>query len=113
MAPVTPPPVPAMPPPSTYEVGGPSTVAAEGHSLALLEPRAHVPPSVMASHMVQTVSRLEQVGTQMEQDQQATAQREEVISGFSQQVKTLQAAVQDKDALIHQLQTQLARMKSL
>nr|GEV38775.1 hypothetical protein [Tanacetum cinerariifolium] len=30
MAPVTPPSVPAMQPPSVYEVGGPSTVAAEG-----------------------------------------------------------------------------------
>ncbi|GJZ87474.1 hypothetical protein Tco_0659084 [Tanacetum coccineum] len=47
MAPVTPPLMPVVPPPSTYEVGGPSTAAAEGHSLALLEPGAHVPPSVI------------------------------------------------------------------
>ncbi|GJX71409.1 hypothetical protein Tco_0308580 [Tanacetum coccineum] len=30
MAPVTPPPIPTVPPPSVYEVGGPSTTAAEG-----------------------------------------------------------------------------------
>ncbi|GJU51015.1 hypothetical protein Tco_1220570 [Tanacetum coccineum] len=35
MAPVTPPLMPVMPPPSTYEVGGPSTAVAEGHSLTL------------------------------------------------------------------------------
>ncbi|GKF79538.1 hypothetical protein Tco_0235106, partial [Tanacetum coccineum] len=33
MAPVTPPPMPAMPPPSTYEVVGLSTATAEVHSL--------------------------------------------------------------------------------
>ncbi|GJV80069.1 hypothetical protein Tco_1515939 [Tanacetum coccineum] len=35
MAPVKPPPMPVMPPPSTYEVGGSSTAVAEGHSLTL------------------------------------------------------------------------------
>ncbi|GKD54355.1 hypothetical protein Tco_1287742 [Tanacetum coccineum] len=125
MALVTQPPMLVMPPPSTYEVGGPSTAAAEGHSLTLLAPGVPVPPSViedlctrignleyghgklvkkvitvsdadvadgiaigeigprvsavegqvqvMASQMVQAVGRQEQVGTQMEQDQQATA----------------------------------------
>ncbi|GKF08584.1 hypothetical protein Tco_0042808 [Tanacetum coccineum] len=47
MAPVTPPPMPVMPPPSTYEVGGSSTAAAEGHSLTLLAPGVPVPPSVI------------------------------------------------------------------
>ncbi|GKD66195.1 hypothetical protein Tco_1308303 [Tanacetum coccineum] len=47
MAPVTPPSMPVMPPPSTYEVGGPSTAAAEGHSLTLLAPGVPVPPSVI------------------------------------------------------------------
>nr|GFD24595.1 hypothetical protein [Tanacetum cinerariifolium] len=36
----------AYTPPSTYEVGGPST-AAEGHSLALLALRFHVPLSMI------------------------------------------------------------------
>ncbi|GJY85379.1 hypothetical protein Tco_0499405 [Tanacetum coccineum] len=47
MAPVTPPLMPVMPPPSTYEVGGPSTAAAEGQSLTLLAPGVPVPPSVI------------------------------------------------------------------
>ncbi|GKA97056.1 hypothetical protein Tco_0824950 [Tanacetum coccineum] len=47
MAPVTPPPMPVMPPPSTYEVGCSSTAAAEGHSLTLLAPRVPVPPLVI------------------------------------------------------------------
>ncbi|GJU33912.1 hypothetical protein Tco_1182266 [Tanacetum coccineum] len=38
MAPVTPPPMPVVPPPSTYEVGGPSTSAAEGQSFTLPAP---------------------------------------------------------------------------
>ncbi|GJV16421.1 hypothetical protein Tco_1361744 [Tanacetum coccineum] len=47
MAPVIPPPMPFMPPPSTYEVGGPSTDVVEGHSLALLAPEAPMPSSVI------------------------------------------------------------------
>ncbi|GJS73262.1 hypothetical protein Tco_0706103 [Tanacetum coccineum] len=47
MAPVTPPPMPVVPPPSTYEVGGPSTAAAEGQSFSLPAPRFPVPPSVI------------------------------------------------------------------
>ncbi|GKF54200.1 hypothetical protein Tco_0161110, partial [Tanacetum coccineum] len=35
MAPVTPPPMPMVPPPSVYEVGGPSTTAVEGQSFPL------------------------------------------------------------------------------
>ncbi|GKF66011.1 hypothetical protein Tco_0192528 [Tanacetum coccineum] len=47
MTPVTPPPMLVMPPPSTYEVGGLSTAAAEGHSLTLLAPGVPVPPSMI------------------------------------------------------------------
>ncbi|GKE22591.1 hypothetical protein Tco_1434103 [Tanacetum coccineum] len=47
MAPVTPPPMPGVPPPSTYEVGGPSTAAAEGQSFPLPAPGLHVPPSMI------------------------------------------------------------------
>ncbi|GJT71167.1 hypothetical protein Tco_1030453 [Tanacetum coccineum] len=36
-----------MPPPSTYEVGGPSTAAPEGQSFTLLAPGLLVPPSVI------------------------------------------------------------------
>ncbi|GJZ76451.1 hypothetical protein Tco_0641123 [Tanacetum coccineum] len=162
MAPVTPPSVLVVPLPSTYEVGGSSTAAAEGHSLTLLAPGVHVPPSViedlctrmdnlehrhralvkkmmtvsdaevadniatgeirprvyavegqvqvMTSQIVQAVSRLDQVGTQMEQDQQPTTQRDEVIFGLSHQVQTLQTVVQNRDLQIQQLQTRLAEL---
>ncbi|GJX90667.1 hypothetical protein Tco_0343993 [Tanacetum coccineum] len=164
MAPITPPMMPVMPPPSTYKVGGPSTAVAEGHSLTLLAPGVHVPPSViedlctrmgnlkyghgqlvkkvitvsdaevadgiaigeigprvsavegqvqvMTSQMVQAVGRLEKVGTRMEQDQQDTTQRDEMIFGLSQQVQTLQAIVQHRDVQIQQLQTLVAEMSS-
>ncbi|GJW54912.1 hypothetical protein Tco_0098997 [Tanacetum coccineum] len=39
--------MPSMPPLSTYEVGGPSTVAVEGHSLAFLAPGFPMLPSVI------------------------------------------------------------------
>ncbi|GKB25945.1 hypothetical protein Tco_0865346 [Tanacetum coccineum] len=47
MAPVTPPPMPAVQPSSVYEVGGPSTVAAEGPSFPLPAPGLPVPPLVI------------------------------------------------------------------
>ncbi|GJU74522.1 hypothetical protein Tco_1265927 [Tanacetum coccineum] len=47
MAPVTPPLMPVMPLPSTYEVGGPSTAAVEGQSFTLPAPGFLVPPSVI------------------------------------------------------------------
>ncbi|GKA46094.1 hypothetical protein Tco_0738890, partial [Tanacetum coccineum] len=142
MAPVIPPPMPVMPPPSTYEVGGSSIAATEGHYLTLLTPGVPVPPSViedlctrmgnleyghgllvkkvmtvsdaevMASQMVQAVSRLEQVGVHVEQGQQAATQRDATIAGLSQQVQTLQAAVQHRDVQIQQLQTLVAEMSS-
>nr|GEU76234.1 putative reverse transcriptase domain-containing protein [Tanacetum cinerariifolium] len=46
MAPVTPPSMLMMPSPSTYEVGGPSTLAAEAQSFTLLAPRFYVPSPV-------------------------------------------------------------------
>ncbi|GJV10922.1 hypothetical protein Tco_1352463 [Tanacetum coccineum] len=47
MAPVTPPLMPVVPPPSTYEVGGPSTTAAEGQTFTLPASRFPVPSSVI------------------------------------------------------------------
>nr|GFD11310.1 hypothetical protein [Tanacetum cinerariifolium] len=55
---------------------------------------------VMTSQMVQVVGKLEKVGTQIEQGQQATTQQDETIEGLSQQVQTLQAAVQQRDMQI-------------
>ncbi|GJX91512.1 hypothetical protein Tco_0344838 [Tanacetum coccineum] len=151
MAPVTPPSMPVMPPPSTYEVGGSSTAAAEGHSLTLLTPEVPVPPSVIEDlctrignleyghgqlvKKVITVSDAEvadsiairdissRVST-VEGQMQAATQRDEMIAGLSQQappqviyglsqqVQTLQAAVQHRDVQIQQLQTLVAEMSS-
>ncbi|GJR27755.1 hypothetical protein Tco_1103987 [Tanacetum coccineum] len=47
MAPVIPPPMPAVPPPSVSEVGGPSTAAAEGPSFPLPALGLPIPPSVI------------------------------------------------------------------
>nr|GFB21346.1 hypothetical protein [Tanacetum cinerariifolium] len=54
MAPITPPLMLVVPLPGTYEVGGPSTTAAEGHSFALPASGFPVPPSVieeLSTHM--------------------------------------------------------------
>ncbi|GKC75935.1 hypothetical protein Tco_1126709 [Tanacetum coccineum] len=54
MAPVTLPSMLVVPPPSTYEVGGPSTTATEGHSFPLPAPGLPVPMSViedLCTHM--------------------------------------------------------------
>nr|GEW96863.1 hypothetical protein [Tanacetum cinerariifolium] len=47
MASVTPPSIPAVPRPSVYEVGGPSTAAAEGSSFSHPAPRIPIPPSII------------------------------------------------------------------
>ncbi|GJU86635.1 putative reverse transcriptase domain-containing protein, partial [Tanacetum coccineum] len=92
----------------------------EGHSLGLLASGAPVPPlviedlctcmgnlehgqgevprvsavegqvHVMTSQMVQVMGRLEQVGTQIEQGQQAATQRDETIEGLSQQCRWIE-----------------------
>ncbi|GKG30465.1 hypothetical protein Tco_0422953, partial [Tanacetum coccineum] len=47
MAPVTSPLMPMVLPPSTYEIGGPSTAVAEGQSFTLPAPGLLVPSSVI------------------------------------------------------------------
>ncbi|GJW47963.1 hypothetical protein Tco_0079609 [Tanacetum coccineum] len=115
MAPVTPPSMSAVPSPSVYKVGGPSTAAAEGQSFPLPASRLLVPPSVndaevaagisireiglrvfvvegqvqvMASQMVHAADRFEQIGTHVEQ------------------------VVQQRDSQIQQLQTMVSEMSS-
>ncbi|GJZ03490.1 hypothetical protein Tco_0536765 [Tanacetum coccineum] len=137
MAPVTPPPMAVMSPPSTYDVRGSSTTAAEGHSLTLLAPRVFVPPLVIEDlcnrmgnlehghgllvKKVITVSDAEvayniaigEIHLRVYAiEGQATTQRDEVISELSQQVQTLQATVQHKDVQVQQLQTLVAEMSS-
>ncbi|GJV71361.1 hypothetical protein Tco_1491356 [Tanacetum coccineum] len=58
MAPVIPPLMPAVPPPSIYEVGGPSTAAAEGQSFPHPAFGLPVPPSViedLSTHLGQDI----------------------------------------------------------
>ncbi|GKB74747.1 hypothetical protein Tco_0936159 [Tanacetum coccineum] len=131
MAPVTPPPMPVMPPPSSYKVGGNLEYAhgllvkkvitvsdaevADSIVIREIGPRVSTMEGqmqVMVSQMVQVVSGLEQVGAHVEQGQQAATQMDEMIVGLSQQVQTLQAAVQHRDVQIPQLQTLIAEMSS-
>ncbi|GKC81349.1 hypothetical protein Tco_1137066 [Tanacetum coccineum] len=119
MAPFTPPPMPMVPPSSVYEVGGPSTTASEGQSfplpssglpvpLSVIEDlstrlgnleygHVHLVKKVMASQMVQTVDRLEQVGTQVEQGQQTTTQRDEI-----QQLHTMVSEMRGHESTLMQ-----------
>nr|GEW96865.1 hypothetical protein [Tanacetum cinerariifolium] len=67
---------------------------------------------VMASQMVHAADRFEQIGTQVEQRQQTATQRDEVVVGLTQRVQALQAAVQQRDSHIQQLQTTVLKMSS-
>ncbi|GKD85789.1 hypothetical protein Tco_1356943 [Tanacetum coccineum] len=141
MAPTTPPPMLAVPPPSVYEVGGPSTAVVEGPSFPHVAPGLPVPPfmiedlstrlasvsigeigprvyavegqmQVMASQMVQTADRVEQIGAQVELGQQISTQRDETIAELTQQMQALQIEVQQRDMPIQQLQTTVSEMSS-
>ncbi|GJX87508.1 hypothetical protein Tco_0339522 [Tanacetum coccineum] len=164
MVPTTPPPVLAVPPPSVYEVGGPSTAVAEGLSFPQVAPRLPVPPcmiedlssrldnlecghgqlvqrvvqgsdaeiedgviigeisprvlvvegqmQVIASQMIQTMDKVEQVGVQVELVQQTSTQIDETVTGLTQQVQALQADVQQRDTQIQQLQTIVTEISS-
>ncbi|GKC85985.1 hypothetical protein Tco_1141702 [Tanacetum coccineum] len=138
MALVTPPLMPAVPLPSTYEVikdlstrmgnleyGHGQLVkkviqvsdaeVADGITIEEIGPRVSAiegQVQVMASQMVLAEDRLEQVGAQVELGQQTTTQRDEVITGLSQQVQALQAAVQQRDSHIQQLQTMVYEISS-
>ncbi|GKD15594.1 hypothetical protein Tco_1200001 [Tanacetum coccineum] len=46
---------------------------------------------VMASQMIQAMDRVEQVGVQVELGQQTSTQRDETVTGLTQQVQALQA----------------------
>ncbi|GKA67606.1 hypothetical protein Tco_0767523 [Tanacetum coccineum] len=57
----------------------------------------------MASQMVHSADRFEQIGTQVEQGQRTVTQRDEVITGLTQQVQALHAVVQQRDSQIQHL----------
>nr|GEV30141.1 hypothetical protein [Tanacetum cinerariifolium] len=133
MAPITPPPMPAVQPPSVYEVGGPSTAAAKGPSFSLLAPGLLIPPSVIVDlstslgnleyghgqfvkkviyvsdvEVASSVS-IREIGPRVEQGWQTVTQIDETIAELTQQVQALQAAVQQRDAQIQQLQTMVSK----
>ncbi|GKE29928.1 hypothetical protein Tco_1445312 [Tanacetum coccineum] len=145
MAPTTPPPVLAVPPPSVYEVGGPSTAVAEGPSFPQVAPRLPVPPCMIVDlstrldnleyghgQLVQRVIQgsdaeiaagaiIGEIGPrvlavegqmQVELGQQTSTQRDETVTGLTQQVQALQADVQQRDTQIQQLQTIITEMSS-
>ncbi|GKA73287.1 hypothetical protein Tco_0779503 [Tanacetum coccineum] len=131
MAPTTSPPMLAVPPLSVYKVGGPSTAAAEGPSFPYSASGLPVPPYVIedlstslgnleyehgklviTSQMVHATDRWQQVGAQVERGQQTAAQRDEAVAELTQQVQALQAAVQQRDTQIQQLQTTVLEMGS-
>ncbi|GJU98943.1 hypothetical protein Tco_1328214 [Tanacetum coccineum] len=117
MAPVTPPPVPAMPPPSTYEVGGPSTAAAEGQSFILPAPGFHVPSSVIED-LCTRMGNLEyghgQLVKKVIQVSDAEVADGITIGDIGPRVFVVegQAAVQQRDSQIQQLQTMVSEMSS-
>ncbi|GJU12997.1 putative reverse transcriptase domain-containing protein [Tanacetum coccineum] len=120
IAPVTPPPMPVVPPPSVYklvkkviqvsdaEVAAGITIKEIGPRISAIEGQVQV----MASQMVYAADRFEQIRTQVEQGQQTMTQRDEVITGFTQQVQALQADVQQRDSQIQQLQTTVSEKSS-
>ncbi|GKB08253.1 hypothetical protein Tco_0836537 [Tanacetum coccineum] len=134
MAPVTPPPVPAMPLPSTYEVGGPFTVAVEGHSLALLAPGAPVPRLVIADLCTRMgnlehghgllVTKVIKVSDVEVADNITIGEIGPRVSILEEQVQVMvsqivqavgrleQVAMQQRDAQIQQLHTMVSEMSS-
>ncbi|GJZ97440.1 hypothetical protein Tco_0669893 [Tanacetum coccineum] len=113
MAPTTPPPVLAVPPPSVYE--GSDMEIAAGVIIGEICPRVLAVEGqmqVMASQMIQAVDRVEQVGVQVELGQQTSTQRDETVTRLTQQVRALQADVQQRDTQIQQLQTTITEMSS-
>ncbi|GJY87732.1 hypothetical protein Tco_0502360 [Tanacetum coccineum] len=114
MAPTTPPPMPAVQPPSVYEVRGPSNAAAEGPSFPYLASGLHVPLSVIEDLGTrlgnleyghgQLVKKVIQV---MASQMVHAADRWEHVSA-----QALQTAVQQRDTQIQQLQTTVSEMGS-
>ncbi|GJX24625.1 hypothetical protein Tco_0230921 [Tanacetum coccineum] len=126
--------------PSVYEVGGPSTAAAEGPSFPHSASGLLVPPAVIEDLSTrlgnleyghgQLVQKVMQVGdvevaagvtigeigprvfAVEGQGQQTAAQRDEMIAELTQQVQALQEEVQQRDTQIQQLQTTVTKMGS-
>ncbi|GJR82348.1 hypothetical protein Tco_0153133 [Tanacetum coccineum] len=112
MAPTTLPPMLAVPPPSVYEVGGPSTTIYEGPSFPHSAPGLHVPPFMIEDLKVAvgvTIGELSprvyavEGQVQVEQGQQAAVKRDEMVAELTHQVQALRIDVQQRDKQIQQL----------
>ncbi|GJW74725.1 hypothetical protein Tco_0134095 [Tanacetum coccineum] len=122
MAPATPPPMPAVPPPSVYEVGGPSTDAAEGQSFPLLAPGLPIPPLVIEDLSTrldnleyghgQLVKKVIQVSDVEVATGISIGEIGSRVFAIEGQVQALQAAMQQRDTQIQQLQTTVLEMNS-
>nr|GEZ03319.1 hypothetical protein [Tanacetum cinerariifolium] len=99
MAPVTPPLMLAVPPPSIYEVGCPSIAVVERQSFLLPAPGLLIPPSV-----------IEDLSTHLGQVQVMPSQMVHAMDRF-EQIST-QAAMQQRDLQIQQPQTMVLEMSS-
>ncbi|GJT83317.1 hypothetical protein Tco_1057659 [Tanacetum coccineum] len=113
MAPTTPPPVLAMPQPSIYKVSDAEVVASV--TIREIGPRVLAVEGqmqVMASQMIQAVDRMEHVGAQVELGQQTATQRDETVTGLTQQVQALQIEVHQRDMQIQHLQTTVSEISS-
>nr|GEU99860.1 hypothetical protein [Tanacetum cinerariifolium] len=119
MAPVTLPFMPTVPLPSVYEVGGPSTAAAEGQSFPHPAPRLLVPPSViddLSTHLGNPEYGHEQLVQKVIQVSDAKVAAGISIREIGPRVFAVeghvQVAVQQRDSQIHQLQTMVLKMSS-
>ncbi|GKE14193.1 hypothetical protein Tco_1421770, partial [Tanacetum coccineum] len=120
MAPTTPYPMLAVPPPSVYEVGGPSSTVAEGPSFPHLAPRLPVPPFVIKDLSI-CLGNLEYGHGQLEKKVIQVSDAE-VAHGvsigemgpkiFAVEGQALQIDMQQRDTQIQQMQTTVTEMGS-
>nr|GEW56515.1 MAK10-like protein [Tanacetum cinerariifolium] len=101
MAPVTPPLMPDIPLPSTYEVGGPSTVAVEGHSFTLPTPGFPMPSDVEVADGIAIKEIIPR----------AFAVEGQVQAIMSRMVQVV-GKIEQRDMQIQQLQTMVTEMSS-
>ncbi|GJY02523.1 hypothetical protein Tco_0360675 [Tanacetum coccineum] len=120
MDPVMPPSMLAVPPPSVYEVGGPSTAAAEGPSFPQPTLVLPIPPSAIED-LSTRLGNLEYGHRQLMKKVIQVSDVEVAAgvtigeispNGFAVEGQALQAAVQQRDTQIHQLQTMVSEMSS-
>ncbi|GKE51310.1 hypothetical protein Tco_1486466, partial [Tanacetum coccineum] len=110
MAPTTPPPMLAVPLPSVYEVGGPSTAVAEGPSFPHSAPGLPVPPFVIEDLKVAVGVTIGELGLRV---YVVKGQVQVVVSQISHATdRWEQIDVQQRDTQIQQLQATVTEISS-